>query len=205
VAVPYHQVKNYCFPELFDCLNSLTYENKEIVMRWDPCEYGSQDAVKKQREFFRQLALDKGFDYLYFLGADTLPPANALEVLVEKSQSKNLGIVGGVYWGRHNAANGRPDCAVAWVNSLTQKQQADLFIQPDQLLKIDGMGMDCVLIRRDVLEKVSWLDWEQNDDDYPFYDLAKAKGFPCYIDTSVQCEHYFAAGLCVYKAEVVEN
>ena len=66
VAVPYHEAKRYCLNALFEGLNSITYKNKEIVMRHDPEEYGSENAVKKQREFFRDLAIEKEVDYLYF-------------------------------------------------------------------------------------------------------------------------------------------
>lgn len=191
VAVPYHETKRYCLDPLFNALEALTYENKEIVMRFDPNKYGSKNSVKKQREYFRKIALTQGFDYLYFLGADTIPPKNVLEILLDDMDREECKIVGGVYWGRNNAENGSPRNAVAWIHELSQKAQADLFSVPDSLLVVDGMGMDCVLIHRDVLEKVSWEAWEQNDDDYPFYDLAKAAGFPCYLDTSIQCEHYF--------------
>ena len=54
VGVPYHKNKSYCLPQLMEAVDNLTYKNKEVVLRFDPCEYGSQDAVKKQREFFRE-------------------------------------------------------------------------------------------------------------------------------------------------------
>lgn len=204
VAVPYHEAKRYCLDPLFDSLNALTYPNKEILMRFDPSEYGLENAVKKQREFMRKLALEQGFDYLYFLGADTLPPCDVLETLVKIAEANDIKIVGGVYWGRHNAENGDPGKAVAWIHDMTQDEQTKIFNNPNTLWKIDGMGMDSVLIHRSVLEKVSWLDWEQNDDDYPFYDLAKAAGFPCYIYTGVQCKHYFKKDAYSQSANIVE-
>lgn len=198
IAIPYHSSKRYCLDKTFDATEALTYPNKEILLRVDPCEYGSENAVKKQREFFRQYALDHGFDYLYFMGCDTIPPEGVIETLLSHGKD----IVGGVYWGRHNAPNGKPEGAVAWKHDLSQEEQTKLFLTPDQLLKIDGQGMDCVLISRAVLEKVSWLDWEQNDDDYPFYDKAKALGYPNFIDTNIQCKHYFTKDGYAYLATV---
>lgn len=188
VAIPYHPVKRYCLNKTFDAIESLTYKNKEVILRSDPSEYGSENAVKKQREFFRKHALENGFDYLYFLGCDTIPPEGVLEKLL----SHNEHIVGGVYWGRHGASNGNPEGAVAWVHDMSQEDQKDYFLQDNKLLEVDGMGMDCVLFSREVLEKISWLDWEQNDDDYPYYDLAKKAGYKVFIDTGVQCKHYFS-------------
>lgn len=171
-------------------------------MRHDPLEYGSENAVKKQREYFRRIALDQGFDYLYFLGADTIPPPDVIERLLAHDKK----IVGGVYWGRSNAENGQPDRAVAWINVLSQETQAAVFSEMSEYpRRIDGMGMDCVLIHRDVLEKVSWLDWEQNDDDYPFYDLAKSAGYPCFIDTTIQAKHYFSTTGYSQCAKIYEN
>jgi hypothetical protein len=44
--------------------------------------FGEHDAVKNQREFFRKLAVERGHDYFYSMGADTIPPLDALERLV---------------------------------------------------------------------------------------------------------------------------
>ena len=202
VAIPYHKTKEYCLPQLMAAVYALTYKNKEVILRFDPCEYGSENAVKKQREYFRKLALDQGFDYLYFLGADTIPPANVLETLLLKSMVNDYKIIGGVYWGRHNAENGSPEGAVAWIHRMSQEEQTDAFSQPDALLTVDGMGMDMVLIHRDVLEKISFMSWEQNDDDYPFYDRAKALGYNVFIDTSIQAKHYYKKDGYTYKAKV---
>lgn len=204
VAVPYHQVKDYCIPQLFEVANALTYKNKEVILRVDPSEYGSENAVKKQREYFRKLCLAGDFEYLYFLGADTIPPVDVLERMLRIAQSNNIKVIGGVYWGRHDAKNGRPEGAVAWINEMSQEEQTNVFSTENTLLKIDGMGMDCVLIHREVLEKISWLDWEHNDDDYPFYDKAKSLGYDIYIDTSIQCKHYFKFNGYTHLAKVVE-
>lgn len=192
VGIPYHPVKDYCLDKLFDAANSLTYKNKEVVMRFDPSEYGSTDAVKKQREFFRNMCLAGDFEWLYFLGVDTIPPAGVLETLLEKALIANARIIGGVYFGRHNATNGTPNGAVAWKHGIDPKKQLEMFTAPNSLLRINGMGMDCVLIHREVLEKISFLSWFQNDDDYPFYDKAKEAGYEIFIDTTIQCKHYFS-------------
>lgn len=201
IGIPYHPTKRYCLDATFNGLESLTYPNKEILLRSDPSIYGSENAVKKQREFFRQHALENGFDYLYFLGCDTIPPGGVIEKLL----SHNKPIVGGVYWGRQDAENGRPEGAVAWIHDMSLDDQRELFLQEDKLLEVDGMGMDCVLFSREVLEKISWLDWEQNDDDYPYYDLAKKEGYKVYLDTGVQCKHYFSKDGYVHRSTLAKD
>lgn len=202
VAIPYHQAKRYALDRLLERVQELSYKNIEVVMRWDLAEYGGTDNVKRQREFFRNMVLnDPSFTHLYFLGVDTIPPVDVLEKLL----SHDKDIVGGVYWGRHNAKNGRPNGAVAWIHSKTQEEQSAAFLEPNKLLVIDGMGMDCVLFSRKVLEQVSWLSWEQNDDDYPYYDKAKEAGFLCHIDTNVQCQHYFTEYGHSYLSEAIDK
>lgn len=204
VAAPYHKAKDYCLPQFFAAANALTYQNKEIVLRVDPCEYGSDNAVKKQREFFRNLCLAGDFEYLYFMGIDTIPPEGVLERLLATAQANDIKVIGGVYWGRHNAENGTPEGAVAWIHELSQEEQTKVFSTTGTLIEVDGQGMDCVLIHRSILEKISWLDWEQNDDDYPFYDKCKALGHKVFIDTSIQCKHYFKSTGYTHLAKVVE-
>lgn len=212
VAIPYHPAKRYCLPQLMEAVNTLEKPKNctvEVVMRWDNAEYGSENAVKRQREFFRTIALQNAFDWLYFMGADTIPPADVLPRLLAAAEQEHAKIMGAVYWGRHNAENGKPEGAVAWRHDLTQSAQSALFLNGymptgEPVAQVDGMGMDAVLIHRDVLEKISYLSWPQNDDDYPFYDKARGLGYPSFIHTGVQCKHYFNETGYTYRAKVVD-
>jgi len=197
VAVPYHRAKLYSLKHLLSRVEELTFENKTVLMRWDLKEYGGQNNVKIQREYFRRIALAGTYTHLYFFGVDTIPPKDVLERLL----SHDKAIVGGVYWGRHNADNGNIDGAVAWKHDKTQEEQKNMFLSMNKLIEVDGMGMDCVLFRIDVLEKISWLDWVQNDDDYPYYDRAKKEGYKTFLDTNVQCRHYFSENGYSYLAK----
>jgi len=202
VAIPYHTKKRYCINKVLSRVDELTYESKEVVMRWDTGIFGGTNNVKKQREFFRELLISyPRFTHLYFFGADTIPPADVLERLL----SRDKALVGGVYWGRTNAIKGELGAAIAWVNGITPEDQSKLFLKPNSLFKITGMGMDAVLIRRDVLEKLSYMSWEVNDDDYPFYERAKKLGYSCHLDTNVQCKHYFTGKDYVYRNKIYKD
>lgn len=215
VAIPYHAAKFYSIQHAIERASELTYPNKEIVMRFDPNEYGSQDACKKQREYFRKMAIEKGFDFLYFMGADTIPPADVLERMISQYNyypdmmrmimNTDKKIIGGVYWGRHNANNGNPQTAVAWIHEKSKEEQTEMFKTMNKLVPVDGMGMDSVLIPREALEEISFLSWPQNDDDYPFYDRAIDLGYKVILDTNIQCKHYFNKNGYVYLAEVTQK
>ena len=198
VAIPYHEKKRYCLDELFDTVQSLTYKNKEVLMRWDLEEYGGENNVKKQREYFRRHFLDKNFTHLFFLGADTLPPPNVLERLLAHEKP----VVGGVYYGRHGAQNGDIATAVAWRHDTKPKKLGKQLAEETELMEVDGMGMDCVLFERRAIELVGWNGWEVNDDDYPMYDKLSQLGFTIYVDPLVHCRHYFNERGYTYKGEV---
>jgi cellulose synthase/poly-beta-1,6-N-acetylglucosamine synthase-like glycosyltransferase len=200
VAVPYHRKKDYCLPELLESLHQLDYpkDKMDIVLRMHTAEYGEIDAVKKQRQFFAELALSGGYDYLFFHGADTIPPPDAIKRLMLHGKD----IVSGVYFGRAGAENGRTNTAVAWKHTIAPEVLGERLAKAnEEPFAIDGFGMDCILIKRKVLEKVDWTMWKVNDDDYPFCDLAKSKGFNLLIDPQVQCKHYFEKGGYVYKGQ----
>jgi len=157
----------------------------EVVMRWHLGEFGEKDAVKIQREFFRQLAIEKGASHLYFMGADTIPPLDVIPRLL----AHNKPIVGGIYYGRPRAKNGDPKRAVAWKHD----DHGQNFLRKNGLVELDGMGMDCVLFSREAFSSFSWEDYGVNDDDYPVYDTLRAKGFKVMLDPSITCRHYNTA------------
>lgn len=205
VGITYHKAKDYCIKQCLERANELTYKRKEVVMRFDLAEYGAQNNVKIQRDFFRKLALQTDADYLYFFGVDTIPPKDVLERMLKTAVMNNIKVVGGVYWGRHDASNGRPEGAVAWIHEETQESQTKIFSTMNTLVEVDGMGMDCVLIHRSILEKISFMSWEQNDDDYPFYDKVKELGEKIFIDTNIQCKHYFDNKGYTYIAKSIKK
>lgn len=181
VGIPYHEEKRYCLNHLLNAISSLQSNYTfDVVMRWDREAYGNKDNVKKQREFFRTLTISNNYSHLYFLGADTIPPSDVLDKLIETKKD----IVGGVYYNRY-----QPERAIAWINGDESQQ----FLKKKRLVEVDGMGMDCVLISRKVLEKISFIDWQVNDDDYPFYDKAKSLGYKIYLHTGVVCRHYITS------------
>lgn len=155
VFIPYHANKRYCIEHVLDWLEQADLPDTEVLMRWHRGTFGEPGAVKAQREFARQEALRLGATHLFFVGADTIPPLDALPKLL----AHNLPLVSGRYYGRHEGSNQVP-------------------------------GMDCALIAREVLEQISWLEWAIPDDDYPFYERAKALGYEVYFDPNVHCRHY---------------
>lgn len=147
-------------------------------MRWHEGPFGEPNAVKRQREFFRLLALARGHDYFYSMGVDTIPPLDVLDKLLAHDKD----VVGAVYRQRKDNS---PQ-VIAWRHG----DEAKDFMNEGDLVQVDGMGMDAVLMSHKAFSSFSYLDWGQSDDDYPAYDALKAKGIEIWLDTTLICKHY---------------
>jgi hypothetical protein len=187
VAIPYHENKRYCLNELFDWIKLADLPDTEVLMRFHRGVYGEKNAVKTQREFFRQEAIRLGASHLFFVGVDTIPSLDILPKLL----ARNVDVVGGVYYGRSGAENGLADGAVAWKHKTEGFNKRSNLEKMTGLVEVDGMGCDCLLLSKAAYESVNWMDWQQNDDDYPLFDKLKEKGCKIWLDTEVVCRHYY--------------
>lgn len=179
VGIPYHPRKRYSLEYVFDWIDNQTYKDVEIVLRVHLGTFGEPGAVKTQREFFRQIAVEKQHDYFYSFGADTIPPLDVLEQLLAHQKD----VVGAIY---HQRKDGETTPIIAW----REGDEAQAFGQESGLITIDGMGMDAVLFSRKAFTSFSWKDWGYSDDDFPVYDRLKAQGFDIWLDTDIRCKHY---------------
>lgn len=181
VGIAYHETKRYCLDHLMDWIRDADLPDSDVVIRVHRGTYGENGGTKNQREFFRRLAVERGASHLFLVGADTIPPQNALKTLL----SRNKDVVGGLYYYRLPEGGE----AVAWRENDPDKS---FLTEPSPVL-VDGMGMDCVLFSRKAFGAVSWTEWPEVDDDYPYYNRLKQRGFEIWLDHSVVCRHYYAA------------
>lgn len=188
IGIPYHKEKEYCLEPLFKWIAEANLKDCEVIMRVHHGNFGEKDAVKTQREFFRQLAIQKDATHLMFVGADTIPPLDVVQQLL----ASNKDVVGGVYYGRNQKIIGENDTAVAWRDGETHfNTRANLESKTD-LLEVTGMGMDCVLFTRKAFTAVSFMDWFVSDDDYPYYNRLKQIQISTNLNPLVVCKHYYA-------------
>ena len=84
--------------------------------------------------------LEGGFDFLFFLDSDVVPPVDA----VMKLAKHNLPIVSGLYCRRS------PPHAVP---VMIKNGQWVTQFKPGSMVEVDVVGAGCLLIKREVLEK----------------------------------------------------
>lgn len=141
-------------------------------------------------------AIDNGFEWLFFLDDDVIPPPDVLPRLM----AHKVDIVSGVYFRRNEPIvpcmqkldkDGNP----TWITS---------FSWPG-LIEVDHVGAGCLLIHRRVLEAMKsdaprpWFEWlcdhgnlkktEMTSEDFTFCRRARQAGFKIHVDTSVHCVH----------------
>jgi len=140
--------------------------------------------------------LELGWEWLFFLDDDTIPPPDAIIRLM----NHKLPIVSGLYYRRNN-----PIVPVMLKNVPEGRKWITEFQAPS-LVEVDYVGSGCLLIHRDVLTSLPalseyrrWFDWrvdridlpekERMSEDFVFMDNARKHGYKIYVDTGVQCKH----------------
>jgi hypothetical protein len=144
-----------------------------------------------------QIMLEQGADYIFFLDSDVIPPPDTIHKLLRH----NLPIVSGVYH-RRSPPHGVPVMMRPVGQWITH-------YPPNQLIEVDVVGAGCLLIRRDLLEKMPpqrpghhWFDWRVHlkgtqgisdgeclSEDFTFNTACKRMGVKIMVDTGIQCKH----------------
>lgn len=180
VFIPYHDEKRYCLNHLLDWLTRADLPDCEIVFRMDRERHNENQSIKKQREFARQLAVNREATHLLYIDADTIPPLDVLPKLL----AHDLPVIGALYYGRKNNG-GKTKRAVAWI----QGDDDQTFLEKE-LTEVDGMGLGCTLLNREAFTSFNFNDWGGPSDDYEAFDRLRQNGFKVMLDTSLICRHY---------------
>lgn len=215
VAAPISEWYEHCYKDFAKMLMTLTYPNKGVFlvdnsegMRFylrvladgfnvEKSEHlqSIRDMVTRDHNRIRQRVLDGGYDYLLILDCDVIPPKDVIERLMAHDKD----VVSALYFGHHNINGTEKVMPFAWVFSkeVNDWNNTGYLIESEiwspQLLKIAFAGMGCILIKRKVLEKVSFRyskEMDAWDDRWLGVDVW-ANGFEYYLDSTVKCKHLY--------------
>jgi SAM-dependent methyltransferase len=159
--------------------------------------------IAEARNALAKQALEQGAEWLFFLGDDVLPPANALLMLLDKAGREypddrgrmvRADMVTGVYW-----TKSYPPEPYLWQGLLKGSHRE---WKAGEFFPVDLAGCDCLLISADVLRGVPepWFStewaWEAGQrpssiatEDFYFFTKARKHGYRLFADTAVQCMH----------------
>lgn len=158
---------------------------------------GKTSYIDNMRNRIAERAIEEKCTHLFFIDSDTIPPPGALEMLLGADKD----IVGGVYRFRVP-----PYRVLAFWHVSGHYVPMDK-IPADELLKMDGIGMGCTLIKMNVLNKMEKPFFKSGytngkspytpnkskkrylGEDIYFCEKAKKLNFDIYLDTKVQCDH----------------
>lgn len=213
IGTPTSDSKLYCQDEFIGRLKSLSYPHKDFLIVDNSKERKNHKNIMKEgiksihikpnnrkihrvladsHEEIRKYALRNNFDFLLHLESDVMPPTNVIERLL----IHGLPIVSAMYmidFGKDSHLMAQ-EMEHFGMTRETQnlKGSRDLHFIDGKLKPIFHCGLGCVLIRRDVLEKIEFR-WEEGANIHPdgfFAFDTDALGYTKFIDTSILCEHH---------------
>lgn len=156
--------------------------------RDNPCGHADGEADRANILYnvlkARTLVLEHpGYEALWLVESDILPPRDALRKLLACEGDT----ASGLYAMRHSDPHS--NCLRAQGDSLSVIEWAELRPRWGETIPTDGTCHGCLLIRRHVLEQVSFRLHEDNPPDWGWMLDVKAAGFSQVCDTSIICGH----------------
>lgn len=215
VAAPICEWYDYCWEEFSLRLKELTYGNYDLFFV-DNSETDTffekvksqgfnvvksehlvriRDMVTRDHNLIREKVLNEGYDYLLILDQDVIPPKDVIESLMKHDKD----VVSGLYFGHHDVNGEKKAMPFAWVFSkeINDWDNTGYLVEDEiwspRLLKIAFAGMGCILIKRNVLEKIKFrysLEIDAWDDRWLGVDVWN-NGFEYYLDNTVKCKHLY--------------
>lgn len=209
VGCPTSEHKGYALERYVEGVKALNYEKFDVllvdnsksddyskkikslglpVVKGPYSEFARQRIIDS-RNILRQKVLNEGYDYFFSLEQDVIPPRNVIQRLLSHSKK----IVTGIYF-RYEIDDGVKSLVPVLWKKFGKEKLKSIFekeVLEPRLMEVGACGLGCVLIHRDVLEKVMFKfdkNYESFDDMW-FCRESLEKGFKIFADTSVKCKH----------------
>lgn len=212
VACPTYEGKAYCLDAYASAVRALSHPHDVLLADNTPRgDYGARlhaaglpfilspplpdppSRVAEARNALRERFLAGSWTHFYSLEQDVIPPPGIIEALM----AHNKPVVGGLYFTLY-VLNGevrmRP---LMWEQTgpETMRFMVEESKRPG-LHEVRATGLGCLLIAREVLEKVRFRveAGGPSFDDIPFCTDAKAAGFSVFVDAAQACRHLVEFG-----------
>lgn len=200
-----------------DYYRHLTEKGLKVLRLANVSEDKMQNVIDS-RNVLKEFALQENFDYFFSLEQDVIPPKDAIESLLKFGKEITSGLYMGVFV--HEGKPGLKPLLYTWLSQKefdevitsphlyteTFKKIKEKSIKsPDELkrhmtveevqepkfMEVKYAGVGCMLIKKEVLEKIEFRKSEGNlgTDDISFCDDARKHGYKVHAYTGVVCGH----------------
>lgn len=219
VGSPVSDLYDYCFKEFVESRKSLTYKNHELFfidnsktesfskklkenkLPFKRIEYleNARERMVVSRNLLRKKISEEGYDFFLNLDQDIIPPNDIIERMLKNNKKIQTGVYF-VYNNQYSSENSRYLIPTLWVSDEVSSKVIDgasvRLMHPketeqDNVVKVISCGSGCLLVHRDVLEKIEF----RYDPFFPYFDDnwfcrdAFYQGFEIYADLSIKCKH----------------
>ncbi len=212
VGCPIYEGKRYCLQKYVEGLKALTYSEKDILLVDNsPTPVFSEelealgipiihtgfelatprDRIIHCRNILRKKMFE-GYDYFLSLEADVVPPPDVIERLLAHKKD----IVSAVVWYYSEYDGKRIPAPLLWDFDPKGDEKYMVYVDREELAKpqlkeIKACSLSCCLISRTLLGKIRFSYEKDSYDDVMFCTNARKHGYSIYVDTTVECTHYY--------------
>jgi hypothetical protein len=180
-----------------DFYNELKEKNINVIKA--PYFSDVRERVIYSRNLIREKFLNEGYDFFFSLEQDVIPPKDIIENLLKHNKEivsayyNKLVKVGLKDNETGEVKNALIELALVWVQADGEKIRR---ANPQEvlnkgLIKVGGFGIGCVLIKREVLEKIKF-EYKPDKkafDDMLFCDDAEKAGYGLFLDSNIKVPH----------------
>ena len=126
-------------------------EGSHVMLTKDTLIYSARNALA-------MTAVDRGYDWLFWLDSDMVFEPDTLERLLAEAEEKNLDVLSGLYFKRMSPTEPvilkKLDWRVNERGEVEKESEAYLDYPKDTLFEVAGAGTGCLLTKVDVYRKV---------------------------------------------------
>lgn len=168
------------------------------IMPWDSVITTESTYLPDARNYVHEIFVTQyQTNYLFMLDSDVLPPPNIIDVLLKHDKP----IVGGWYHKKESFEikdiEGNPKMISRpviydWSRESEGKYWFHNRMQPGQgVEKVDGIGAGCLMMRRDLAEKLGERPYDMNagGEDLVLCKKIRDLDVPIYVDWDMACAH----------------
>jgi len=237
IGAPTSQRHEYVFDEWYNNCRNFSYPNKDIIVvettndngayyrklkkyeglivlryKWNPKKERLMNMLASAREIIRKYCVEHGYDYLFWLDTDTIPPQDSIERLMNYDKDQ-VGFLVHVYpepfpqrpavFHSGFVISGYGLDYYNWKEIEEWKQNAAKWQtgdangwKPDDekfpfLKKVYASAIGCLLVKRKVMENTKFVGHPTfvNGEDLWYYAWADDKKFEAWCDFSLRATH----------------